>query len=376
MVGRRATYTVNYVNAEEIKMTIRALAILPLLFAPLLAAQTVDELLDQAGQVAVADHESWIKLRDKLTAKGEDAVPQLTAAAKPENWTEAGWVRAMAAETARLRILHAETAAIIDNPPGIDPANYGKMRKPMPGCVQEIAHPGKEFVPLLLERWYWTLDAKPFSKGEAGTAERNALAHALLYVPGFHADTRARFAMLAALKDKSLPDQWRHDAAVSYAQTGGVDAIAELCALIDDTTSPKAVREACCHALGRIADDKAFDAMEARLGNEALNADEGFVKALLLGVGTLGSRGGWQARGAMVKEQGERIREKCARLLVIQLEAHPQHREHISQQLQVVAYDESLDWVRQLAKEGKTEQAKQAAQAVIDSLALAISRYK
>lgn len=366
----------NSVNAEETKMMIRALAILPLLFAPLLAAQTVDELLDQAGQVAAADHESWIKLRDKLTAKGEDAVPALAAASGADQWTENGWVRAMAAEAVRLRILHPEPVVTIDSPPGINPEVYGKFRKPAPACVREISDLNKEFVPLLLERWFWTLDAKPFSKGEAGTAERNALAHALLYVPGFHADTRARFAMLAALKDKSLPDRWRHDAAVSYAQTGGVDAIAELCAIIDDTTSPKAVREACCHALGRVADDKAFDAMESRLNNEALNADEGFVTALLLGVGTLGSRGGWQARGAMVKEQGERIREKCARLLVIQLETHPQHREHISQQLQVVAYDESLDWVKQLAKEGKTEQAKQAAQAVIDPLALALSRYK
>ncbi|MBX3459935.1 MAG: hypothetical protein KF696_08210 [Planctomycetes bacterium] len=356
-------------------MTIRV-AILPLLFAPLLAAQSVSELLDKAVEAAPGDHAGWIAVRDKLVAKGDAAVPALAAASADDQWTESGWVRAMAAEAARLRILHPETVAVIDNPPGINPEVYREFRKPAPGCVQELSHPGKEFVPLLLERWHWTLDARPFSKGEAGMAERNALAHALLYVPGFHADTRARFAMLAALKDKALPDAWRRDAAVSYGQTGGVDAIVELCAIIDDAAHPKALRETCCYALGRVADDKAFDAMESRLANEVLAADEAFVRALLLGVGTLGSRGGWQARGAMVKEQGERIREKCARLLVMHLESHPALAEHISQQLQSVAYDESLAWVKQLAKEGKTEQAREAAKGMIDTLALAISRYK
>lgn len=357
-------------------MNIRAIAIVPLLLAPLLMAQTVGELLDKAAEIPQGDHAGWMKLRDQLVSKGEDAVAELAKAGADDQWTDSGWVRAMAAEAARLRIINPDMAAVADNPAGLDPEVYTAYRKPVPGCVREFNRFGTSIVPLLIERWRWTVDAKPFSKGEAGALERKALIHALLFVPGRAGDTRARFALLTALKDKALGDDLRQDAAVSYGQTGGVDAIVELCSIIDDGAHPKALRETCCYALGRIADDKAFDAMESRLANEVLAADEAFVRALLLGVGTLGSRGGWQARGAMVKEQGERIREKCARLLVMHLESHPALAEHISQQLQAVAYDESLAWVKQLAKEGKSEQAREAAKGMIDTLALAISRYK
>lgn len=229
---------------------------------------------------------------------------------------------------------------------------------------------------MLLERWRWTLDQHAFSKGEAGKAERDALAHALLYAPGFHADTRARFALLAALNDKALPDTWRSDAAVSYGQTGGRDALKVLSAFVDDGGNPLALREACAGAIGWVAEDAAYDAIEARLANTELPGHAKLIPALVNGLGILGARLGWQARGVMAKEQGERIRENCARLLVGTLKAHPQHGAFIGQQLQVVAWDQSLDWIKELSKEGENEAVRNAAREIIDALTLTLSRYK
>ncbi|MCC7508748.1 MAG: hypothetical protein IT464_05205 [Planctomycetes bacterium] len=354
-------------------------AFIAVLLAPMVAAQdaaTIDLLLDDAAKIEPGDAEAWVKLRDQIVAFGEGALPALKVAGADEKWTEQAWPRALAAEACRARIELPQFVEVVERPPGINPEHYAKFRKPAPTCVRELVHPGKQLVPMLLERWRWTLDQHAFSKGEAGKAERDALAHALLYAPGFHADTRARFALLAVLNDKALPDSWRSDAAVSYGQTGGRDALKVLNAFVDDGGNPLALREACAGAIGWVAEDAAYDAIEARLANTELPGHARLIPALVNGLGILGARLGWQARGVMAKEQGERIRENCARLLVATLKAHPLHGAFIGQQLQVVAWDKSLDWIKELSKDGENEAVRNAARDIIDPLTLTLSRYK
>lgn len=78
----------------------------------------------------------------------------------------------------------------------------------------------------------------------------------------------------------------------------------------------------------------------------------------------------------MAKEQGERIRENCARLLVRTPKAHPQHGAFIGRQLQVVAWEQSLDWLKGLSKDGENDAIRNAARDIIDPLTLTLSRYK
>jgi hypothetical protein len=352
---------------------------LALLLAPILAAQDVNTLLDQAAQVEAGDATAWIAARDQVVALGNNAVPALKLAAAESNWTAEGWVKAMAAEACRLRIENPQAAAIVDHPPGINPERYLKFRKPAPFCQRDFNHMEKENVPLMLERFRWTLDNQDYSEGDAGQAEREALATALLHAPGHHADVRARFAMEAVLKDLSLPDSWRQAAAVSLGQTGGVSAVATLGAIVDNVNQAIAVREAAAWAIGRVADEKAYAALQSRLTNAELTGGEHgarLVPALLNGVGILGSRAAWQARDVIEQTRGDSIRRDCAQLLVDSLKSHPGEAKLIADQLSVVALEESLKWVKDLAENGDNAQTRTAAQSCVEPLTLTLSRYK
>ncbi len=356
-----------------------ALTALLALLAPIAAAQQLDALLDEAAKVQPGNHNGWTGIRDQIVAQGESALPALTQAAASANWTAEGWVRAMVAEACRLRIQHPEYATVVDNPPGIDPQHYRMFRKPVPFCQRDFNHLPKAAVPLMLERFRWTLEKQDYSQGEAGMAEREALATALLHAPGHHADTRARFALEAALGDAGLADKWRQEAAVSLGKTGGTGAIKALTAILDKGTEPVAVREAAAWAIGRVADTAAYTALQSRLTGTELTAGEHgrrLARAMINGVGILGSRAAWQARGVMVANMGERVQQDCARLLVDQLKARPAEAELIRDQLSVVALEESLAWVQTLAAEGETDDIKNAAKACIEPLKLTLSRYK
>lgn len=354
-------------------------ALLCLLLAPALAAQDINALLDEAAAVKPGDAEAWISARGRILALGEDALPALAQAATAENWTAEGWVRAMAAEACRQRIANAEIASVVDSPRGIDPEHYRLFRKPAPMPQREIVRLGKEAVPLLLERIRWTIDGQDYSEGEAGQAERNALALALLYAPGFHEDTRARFALESALRDPALADAWRQEAAVSYGKTAGRDAIKTLGEIVDSATQPIAVREAAAWAFGRIPDADAFKELEARLNNKELTDGphgERIVAALLNGVGILGNRLAWQSRGTMLQATGDVVRHDCARLLVDALKNHANQARFINDHLRGVALEASLGWLQKLAEEGATEEIRQAAQSCVEPLKLTLSRFE
>lgn len=359
--------------------TCNIIALLLLLLAPALAAQDVNALLDEAAAVKTGEAQQWLEARDRIVALGEDALPVLAQAAAAANWTAEGWVRAMAAEACRQRIINADAAAVVDNPRGIDPEHYRRFRKPMPLPQRDIVRLGKDAVPLLLERIRWTIDHQQYSEGEAGQAERNALALALLYAPGYHEDSRASFALEGALRDPALPDAWRQEAAVSLGKAAGRDAIKTLGEVVDDASQPIAVREAAAWAFGRIPDADAFKALEARLGSEELTGGphgERMVAALLNGVGILGNRLAWQSRGTMLNATGDLVRHDCARLLVDALKVHTSHASFINDQLRGVALEASLEWLQKLAEEGETEDIREAAKSCIGPLKLTLSRFE
>ena len=104
------------------------------------------------------------------------------------------------------------------------------------------------------------------------------------------AATTVGVAAGAALNDKALPETWRGDAAVSYGQTGGRDALKALNAFVDDGGNPLALRQACAGAIGWVAEDAAYDAIEARLTDTELPGHAELVPALVNGLGILGAR--------------------------------------------------------------------------------------
>ncbi|MCZ7607498.1 MAG: hypothetical protein M5U25_15815 [Planctomycetota bacterium] len=348
--------------------------LLTLLLAPALAASELDTLLDEAAAVKAGDHKAWLEARGRIIALGEDALPGLRAAGAEANWTQDGWLRAMVAEACRLRIDKPETAAAVDAPRGIDPAHYKLFRKPEPACQHDLKNLGADAVPLLLERWRWTLESHAYSEGEAGSTERDCFARAILFVPGFLADRRARFALQAALEDISLPEGWRATAAVSLGQTAGTDALPALEKLFDDDTQATAVREACGWAFGRVADIKAADAIKSRLARENLPA--GLRRALLTGVGLLGSAWAWKARGLMRQAAGDEVRESCARMLLEALKSNPEEHDFISRALALTAWNASLEWVRELADTADSQPVRDAARACLEPLQTAIRRNK
>ncbi|MBX3473053.1 MAG: hypothetical protein KF754_01565 [Planctomycetes bacterium] len=354
-----------------------ALLALTALLAPALAADLATDL-DTAARVQPGDHANWVKARDRVVAHGPDAVAELAKAAAAEHWTAEGWVRALTAEVARLRIARPELATAVDSPRGIDPAFYGMTRLGKPYCRRDFAQLGKEGVPLLLERMRWTLDATPFSEGEAGALEKEALATSLLQVPGQLADTRARFALLDAAKNAELPANWRQDAAVSYGQTGGEPALASLGAILDDAKQPLAVREACAWAMGRVPEAASLDAIKLRLNDDRItggNTGIALVRALVNGAGILGNAWGWQARGMAALEKGNQIRRDCALLMIETLKKHPAEHETIANALVQIELRDSLGWLQDLSQDGQAAQVvRDAALKCIDPLKDALNR--
>jgi hypothetical protein len=353
-------------------MKINAIILGVMLLAPALFAADLDTLLDAAAEVKPGDHTAWLEARAKITELGEDALPALAAAGAETNWTAEGWVRALVAETCRLRIAKPEVALAVDKPNGIDPDVYKLYRKAEPACQHHLKNLGTEGTPLLLERLRWTLEAFAYSKGEDGQLERDCYARAILFAPGFNADRRARFALEAVLRDIAVPDAWRQTAAVSFGQTGGVDALATLGELFDDVKQAQPVREACGWALGRVASIKSADALKTRLAADGLSAE--LRRALLTGVGLLGSAWAWNARGVMFKPAGDEVREACARMLIEALKTMPEESDGISRALALTAWQQSLDWVTELSKSGETQPIRDAAKLCIEPLATAIKR--
>jgi len=352
-----------------------AVVLCVLMAAPAFASLKED--LDAAAKVAPGDHSAWTRVRDRLVAQGKESLKELEAAAAADNWTAAGWTRALAAEVARLRIARPELAQQVDNPKGINPEFYRITRLGKPFCRRDFGHMGAEAVPLMLERFRYTLDAKTFSEGEFGLLEREALATALLQVPGQTGDTRARFAMLEVLRNPELPANWRQDAAVSYGQTGGKAALNELGAIIDDARQPLALREGAAWALGRVAEKASVEAIKTRLNDARITAGENgpaLVRALVNGAGILGSSWGWKARGESARAKAEEVRQGCARLLVDTMRKHPAEAEGITTALVTVVWRESPAWLNELARDeeaGETARlaARKAAKAVQEALA-------
>ncbi|MCA8915128.1 MAG: hypothetical protein KDB90_06925 [Planctomycetes bacterium] len=343
-----------------------------LLLAPALLSADIDSLLTDAAAVKTGDSVAWVAARDRITALGEAALPDLRTAGAEANWTADGWVRALVAETCRMRIEKPEVAQAVDKPNGLDPAVYKLMRKPEPACQHHLKNLGTDGTPLMLERWRWTFEAYAYSEGDDGRLERDCYAKALLFAPGFNADRRARFALEAALRGGSVPEAWRQVAAVSFAQTAGTDALPTLNELFDDATLATSVREACGWAYGRVADIKSADALKTRLTKDGQPVE--LQRALLTGVGLLGSAWGWKARGPMLKPAGDEVREACARMLVDALKSIPTESEFISRALALTAYDASLDWVTDLAQSGESQPIRDAAKACLEPLATAIKR--
>lgn len=316
----------------------------------LLLIQSVDADLD--AMVAARDAAAYTAARDRVVARGRDALPALEAAA---TWTVDGWVRAVAAESCRTRITDPALAAAADSPAGLEPAVYERFRRPEPMVVPELRKLGPAVVPLLIERWRWTFEAIPFSGDEAGQIERDAMRHGILQVPGMLADARARGWLENVLRDEKT-ESFRQFAAVSLGQCGGSPLLASI---LDDRRESDAVREACARAIGHVPEEASLAAIAARLPNEAGQVRASLIEAL----GILGNVGAWDARGGPAADG---IRRGCAEALVDALARWPGEAPAIGRALSVTAWPQSVAWVEAIDTD--------AARSVLDTLKPAVER--
>jgi hypothetical protein len=335
-----------------------------------LNAGTLRDALDRAAAVAAGDSEAYVALRAEILAMGHDALPGLREAAAQEHWTLEGWPRALAAEACRLRLERPELAEIVDHPPSLKPERYRQFRKPMPLPQRDLSRLEREAVPLMLERLRWTLHSYPYSDGDAGEQERQAYALALLACAGLREDARARWLLQGVLSDSLADVELRAQAAVSLAQCAGSGALPLLTATFDDALQPLGVREACGWALGRVPGHDALDALKLRLQDPALKASEhgaALARALITGVGLLGTEGAWKARGPMFEAAGHSVREGCARLLVDALAVYPAEVEAVERALTVTALPASADWLQTLSQDAARPEAVRNAALQVES---------
>ena len=347
---------------------IKILAILTALQSP----AGLDAALDRAAAVKPGDGAAYVAARDAVLAFGKDAIAALAVRGAADRWTEAGWIRALVAESCRIRLADPELAAEVDKLEGLDPERYRLFRHGRPTVMPALARRGASAVPLLIERWRWTFDLRPYSEGAAGALERQTLRNAILSLPGQAADPRARHFLADVLGATGLPDASRADAAVSFASTAGVAALPRLTAILDDPTQSAGVREACARGLGRIPDIVALDAIRKRL--EAEKAVQ-VRRSYLAGLGLLGSKWGWEARGPQSASLAEAIRRGCAEALVGAIRAYPEESETVGLALSLTAWEPSLAAVEALAGDaGASPEARAAAAQVAPALRKSLSR--
>lgn len=334
----------------------------------------LDRAIEEAAAIRSGDAAAYAEARARVLAFGEPALPALAERGAASRWTRENWRRALVAEACRVRLASPELAAAVDAPRGIDPAVYKKFRKPEPFCQHDLARLGTDAVPLLLERWIWTFDERPFSAGEAGLRERRALGLAALFVPGHLADARARFALEEALRNAALPAEERRQAAVSLGQCAGTEALPALAALFDDALQPIEVREGCAWGLGRVPAAEAGEALFARL---AAQEEARLRRAVLQGISLLGDRWAWEARGAAAAEAALALRRACAETLVRALRSYPADRDIIGAGLATTAWPESLFALRALAQdETAPGESREAARAILPALEASFAREK
>ncbi len=312
-------------------------------------AKALDAALDEMA--AAKDAASYTTARAKVLAMGDAVVPMLKD--RTTDWSETGWVRSCAAESCRLRLTNAALAAEIDAPSGLDPATYKTFRKPMPLCLRDFVHRGKECVPLLIERWRWTMSDFRFSAGDDGKEERSVFDRAIVDTAGQVNDSRATWFLAGVIGDANLSAELRGAAAVSFGMVGG--AMGTLTAIIDDNRTPLLLREGCSLGLGRYADATALDAIKTRLA--ARGQDPAVIRALLTALGNLGSSWAWESRGASMKTLADQVRQGCADVLVGAMKERPEETEIITRALQMVAWPQSVDALKALGTEAATKAA-------------------
>ncbi len=335
-------------------------------------ALTLAQDADLDAMAAAKDAATYTAARDRVVAMGRDALPALTAAGAADKWTPAGWVRALAAESCRTRIADPDLAAAVDSPRGLDPATYREFRRPEPMVVPELSRRRVENMPLLIERWRWTFDAFPFSAGAAGDLERTRFREGILEVIGAAADARARYFLAEVLAAGPM----RGQAAVSLGPCAGIEALAPLAAVLDNRAEGADVREACARALGRVADDRALDAIKSRLG-AAQDEDAQVRRSLITGLGILGTEWTWKARGRAFGPMADRIRKGCAEALVEALKRWPGESDALGMALALTAWAPSQEAVEAIAGDDAADaQSRSAARAVLEPLKMAVARQK
>lgn len=327
-------------------------------------AADVDAALDAMAASKPGDAAAYVGARAKILALGRSAVPLLESRGAAASWTAAGWVRAAAAEACRVRLVNPEVAGEVDRPAGLDPAVYGKFRRPMPLCLRDFVHRGADTIPLLIERWRWTLSEMKFSDGDAGKAERETFLRAIVETPGQVADGRARHFLAAILADGAADVELRHQAGISLGQTGGVEAIAPLTAILDDARAAERARVGSALGLGRVADPAALDAIRARLDGAKDQVE--ILRALLTALGNLGSSWAWESRGRQAAATAATIRAGCAETLVTWVKNSPQEKEALTRALLMVAWPASVDALRAA---GRDSAASAATKSLADEIA-------
>src|SRR5262245_52997105 len=102
----------------------------------------LDGALDRAAAVKAGDAAGYVAARDAVLALGKNAIPALADRASADRWTEAGWVRALVAETCRIRLAEPELAAEIDRLEGLEPERYRLFRHGKPTILPALARRG------------------------------------------------------------------------------------------------------------------------------------------------------------------------------------------------------------------------------------------
>ncbi len=329
------------------------IALALILFVQDVDAKALDATLDEMA--SATDAASYLKARETVLAFGEAAVPLLKTRGAADQWTAAGWVRACAAEACRLRLTNAELVAVVDKPTGLDPAVYNKFRKPMPLCLRDFVHRGADTVPLLIERWRWTMSEYRFTDGNAGAREKDVYELAILETPGAVNDPRALQFLAGVIADTDRAANLRAQAAVSLGMCGGTAGLPTLTSFLDDARQPLSVREGCALGLGRVPDNAALDAVRTRL--DAQGQDPAIMRALLGGLGNLGSSWGWESRGAAAKTLGDTIRKGCSDTLIAWLPKRPEDAGVIERALKLVAWKDGLDALKSIAADSAAPQA-------------------
>lgn len=346
----------------------------PVLGALVLAASSAhaqDATLDKAlAAMVAANGDAYVAVRAEVAAL-PGMQERVHAALAKAQWTPETFPRLAMAVVVQAHLAHPDVVRRVYRLEGLDPAHYGKRRRPDPECGRELRRLGATAVGPMLELYLKTFESYPFTpvadQPDAIGLQRAALREGLMIALAESGHPVAFFVLRHVASNPEEPEGTRKQAIEGLGTIGTPAAFAELVQL--DASAP-AIKLAVIRGVAQVPTQDALGWLAKRLDGDA---DE--RRATVVAIGTFGSAWTWEARGASWAGVADELRSAASNLLIDRLEQlAPVCQDQVVEALATIAHPSAVARLRQLVEAPDGRSTRATAKAALGRVMTAVER--